>query len=87
MKCNVLVDRDCEGWLSKKGGVRRNWLERFFHLNPAGVLTYYENCNTIGVKKGGSTKMRLMGFKEKGSLDLKEVSEIRMGTAANKATI
>lgn len=78
------TDFECWGWLSKKGGVRRNWLERFFHLSPAGVLTYYENCNTVGVKKGGSTKMRLMGFKEKGEINLNEVTEIRMGTAENK---
>lgn len=78
------ADFECWGWMSKKGGVRRNWLERFFHLSAAGVLTYYENCNTVGVKKGGSTKMRLVGFKEKGSIDLKQCSEIRLGTAENK---
>ena len=78
------TDFECWGWMSKKGGVRRNWLERFFHLTPAGILTYYENCNTVGVKKGGSTKMRLVGFKEKGSLDLKNCLEVRMGTADNK---
>ena len=78
------TDFECWGWMSKKGGVRRNWLERFFHLSPAGILTYYENCNTVGVKKGGSTKMRLVGFKEKGSLDLKSCLEVRMGTAGNK---
>ena len=78
------TDFECWGWMSKKGGVRRNWLERFFHLDKAGVLTYYENCNTIGLKKGGSTKMRLVGFEAKGTIDLKEVIEIRMGTSPKK---
>ena len=56
---------------------------RFFHLDPSGVLTYYENCNAIGIKKGGSTKMRLLGVEEKGTLNIAEISEIRLGTAPN----
>ena len=47
------------------------------------MLTYYENCNAVGVKKGGSTKMRLLGVEEKGTLNLAEVTEIRLGTAPN----
>ena len=78
------TDFECWGWMSKKGGVRRNWLERFFHLDASGMLRYYQNCNTVGVKKGGSTKMRLVGYDDKGCIDLKDCSEIRLSTAPKK---
>eukprot|EP01047_Picozoa_sp_COSAG01_P045206 COSAG01_NODE_4147_length_5298_cov_4.390460_3_plen_269_part_00 len=35
------------GWMTKKGGVRKNWLKRWFRLHDQHrMLEYYERCNS-----------------------------------------
>ena len=64
--------------------MRRNWLERFFHLDSAGVLTYYAGVNTVRVKRGGGMKNQLHGHDPIGSIDMKMCRGVRLGTAPNR---
>ena len=61
----------------KKGGIRHNWIERFFVLDAAGVLRYYKDVVDRPIKRGGSTKIHLEGYDEAGVIHLKDASEIR----------
>jgi len=38
--------------MCKKGGIRKNWLERFFELDANGTLHYYADLNDKPVKRG-----------------------------------
>jgi hypothetical protein len=77
------ADFVCFGWMMKKGGIRKNWLERYFELDAEGTLHYYAECNEKPVKKGGSTKTQMCGYDEKGVVELKDAEAIRMSTAPN----
>ena len=70
-------------WMTKKGGIRKNWLDRYFELDADGTLRYFADCNEKPVKKGGSTKTQLCGYDEKGVIELKDAQQIRMSTAPN----
>ena len=77
------ADFVCFGWMMKKGGIRKNWLERYFGLDEQGTLHYYTESNEKPVKKGGSTKMQMCGYDEKGVVEPKNAEAIRMSTAPN----
>jgi len=77
------ADFVCFGWMTKKGGIRKNWLERYFELDSQGMLHYYTESNEKPVKTGGSTKMQMCGYDEKGVVELKNAEAIRMSTAPN----
>ena len=78
----LLACRELTVW--RAGGMRRNWLERFFHLDSAGVLTYYAGVNTVRVKRGGGMKNQLHGHDPIGSIDMKTCRSVRLGTAPNR---
>ena len=77
------ADFMCWGWMIKKGGIRKNWLERFFEVTEEGTLRYFASSNEKPVKKGGTTKSQMCGYDEKGVVELKDVEDIRMSTAPN----
>jgi|EP01046_Picozoa_sp_COSAG06_P054803 hypothetical protein len=77
------ADFSCCGWLLKKGGIRKNWLGRFFELDSSGTLRYSTFCIDKPVKQGGSTKTQLCGHDEKGAISLRDAEDIRMSTAPN----
>ena len=55
------------GWLQKKGGIRKNWLSRWFELETDGVLVYYTDPDTR---------------ERKGAIRLWEASDVRESTAS-----
>lgn len=55
------------GWLQKKGGIRKNWLRRWFELETGGVLAYYTDPDTR---------------ERKGAIRLWEASDVRESTAS-----
>jgi hypothetical protein len=57
------------GPLVKQGGLRRNWLARFFELDDAAVLRYFKGSGNDGSKP------------LQGQIDLSAVSQIRPSTA------
>ena len=59
------------GWLTKKGGIRKNWLRRWFELGADGELVYYVSEDKQ---------------KRKGSIELWQSSDIRDSTAPGAAT-
>ena len=67
----------------KKGGIRHNWIERFFVLDAAGVLRYYKDVVDRPIKRGGSTKIHLEGYDEAGVIHLKDASEIRCASSSS----
>jgi|EP01043_Picozoa_sp_COSAG02_P032165 hypothetical protein len=59
------------GWLTKKGGIRKNWLRRWFELSTEGELVYYASED----KKD-----------QKGSIQLWQSTDVRESTAPEAAT-